>query len=81
MQIQYTNASTISAGEVARHIQLIRSWMTNRDHIFDCDCDAYQESDTGAWIHSDQCSSGMVDHCEIVLESLQKYFATLAGEQ
>ena len=80
-QIQYTNASTISVGQVARDIQLILDWMADRDHIFDCDCEPCQESDTGAWIHSDRCSSGMADHCEIVLESLRAHFAALAGAQ
>lgn len=40
---------------------------------FDCDCDVYQDKDTGAWIHDENiCWDVMEDHIRATLEELHK---------
>jgi len=50
----------------------LANWLGEREEeLFECDCDAIQESDTGAWIHNEnECSSFMWPHADIVLREV-----------
>lgn len=77
--ITYTNYSRVERARVAKDIELILEWAADHPSKFECDCNAYQESDTGAWIHEeDKCSAYIEDHVDIVLRSLVAHFK---GEQ
>ena len=55
----------------ANDVEIIKDWLDDHIEFFNCDCDAYQESDTGAWIHNEnECSAFMSDHVDITLTRL-----------
>jgi hypothetical protein len=55
----------------------IADWLDERsDSLFACDCDAYMESDTGAWIHDDRCTAMRRFHIDAVLRSVAKHMET-----
>jgi hypothetical protein len=60
-------------------LEEIRMWISEKVS-FECDCEAYQESDTGAWIHNENtCAVFMEDHIDIVLKEVSGLLAR-AGE-
>lgn len=80
--INYTNSGKFTPTQVAKHIELILDWMVDHPSKFECDCDAYQESDTGAWIHQEnKCSAYIEDHMDITLRSLIEYFNGLEASK
>lgn len=55
----------------ANDVKHIKDWIDNQPELFLCDCEPYQESDTGAWIHNeDKCSAFMEDHFDITMSRL-----------
>lgn len=57
--------------QYAKWLREIRTFLSEHDDVFECDCDAYQESDTGAWIHDEgKCASFWEDHTDIVLREV-----------
>lgn len=60
--------------QYAKHLEEIRMWVS--EHVsFACDCNAYQESDTGAWTHDEnKCAVFMEDHIDIVLREVAELF-------
>jgi len=79
-RIRYTNHGTYTPAQVAKDIDFILEWV-DKQH-FECDCNAFMESDTGAWIHEeDKCSAFMEDHIDIVLHSLRDHFRALAESE
>jgi hypothetical protein len=63
----------------AAWLEEIRMWISEKVS-FECDCEAYQESDTGAWIHNENtCAVFMEDHIDIVLKEVSGLLAR-AGE-
>lgn len=60
-------ASTIEANDV----KLIKDFIDERSNLFECACEPYMESDTGAWIHNENtCAAFMENHTEITLTRL-----------
>lgn len=57
-----------SNDQYAKWLREIQIFLQEHDSVFECDCEAYQESDTGAWIHNEnKCASFWQDHTDIVL--------------
>lgn len=55
----------------ASDVKLIKDFISEHSDIFICDCEPYQESDTGAWIHNENtCASFNEYHFDIVLTRL-----------
>lgn len=43
--------------QLASHLTALAEWLQiHGDHVFACDCRAYREHDTGAWVHADSCA-------------------------
>lgn len=58
----------------ANDVKIIKDWLDDHIEFFNCDCEPYMESDTGAWIHNENtCSAFMTDHVEITLTRLIEY--------
>jgi hypothetical protein len=54
--------------QYAKWLVEIANFLGDHNDWFECDCDAYMESDTGAWIHQEnKCASFWEDHIDIVL--------------
>lgn len=74
-QISLTNHSTTTPEQMAAWLMELANWLAERsDWVFECDCNPVQESDTGAWIHSDNCASHFEHHSDIILRSAAFYF-------
>lgn len=57
------------------------NFLAEHNDWFACDCDAYQESDTGAWIHQEEkCASFWEDHLDIMLREVAERIALDAEE-
>jgi uncharacterized protein YyaL (SSP411 family) len=69
---------------MAKWLDELANWLSERlpenEGIFACDCDAQQESDTGAWIHDEnRCAAFMRDHMDIVLRTAAKHYQNHNG--
>lgn len=61
-------------------IREMRLWISEKVD-FSCDCRAYQESDTGAWIHEENtCAAFMEDHIDIVLTDVERILVGVGAD-
>lgn len=68
-----------SPAKMAAWLTELADWLAEHDErIFACDCDAYQESDTGAWVHDEnRCASIWGPHADVVLRESARLLAAM----
>jgi hypothetical protein len=65
-----------SPEQYSRWLREIAAFLVEHSSWFECDCNAYQESDTGAWIHEEEkCAAFWQDHIDLVLREAAERIA------
>jgi len=73
--LKLTNGGLISPDDLSKALIELADWLNEHNSVFECDCEDYEEpkgymeSDTGAYIHSDECPTNYEHHFDIIIRS------------